>query len=291
MGHIICLIDIHKCWKSINWHDWCKTPQFSQRTILTTGCIGLRHKYTFSEKSESFILGGLVWLPSPADNNTNLDLQVNYLATHYCWGTVYFSAKKCSRSDWGSNLRPSATPPCTKYQHSNPLWAKSPFLKKKGSLDSGIQSWYLSTRHVANTGELLYTQLNSVYYSESGDKSISTRRIHYYILICAQRGEAARSALKATRVCVGQVRWSFVNVRKALGSFRRARDCSDYRLDRIEAFYVVMYSCDVTEVKNNNPGGLGGLPPTYELLRASQVIDFSYYFCEEKFQVRVLGLE
>jgi hypothetical protein len=48
-------------------------------------------------------------------------------------------------------------------------------------------------------------------------------------------------------------------------------------LDRIEAFYVVRYSCDVTEVKNNNPGGFGGSPPTYELLRASQVIDFSYY--------------
>jgi hypothetical protein len=32
---------------------------------------------------------------------------------------------------------------------------------------------------------------------------------------------------------LGQVRWSFVNVRKAFGSFRRARDCSDYRLDRI----------------------------------------------------------
>jgi hypothetical protein len=33
---------------------------------------------------------------------------------------------------------------------------------------------------------------------------------------------------------LGQVRWSFANVRKAIGNFRRARDCSDYQLDRIE---------------------------------------------------------
>jgi hypothetical protein len=30
-------------------------------------------------------------------------------------------AKESSRSDWGSNLRPTATPPSTKYQRSNPL--------------------------------------------------------------------------------------------------------------------------------------------------------------------------
>jgi hypothetical protein len=34
------------------------------------------------------------------------------------------------------------------------LWARSP---KNGSLDSGIQAWYLSARHMANSGELLYT--------------------------------------------------------------------------------------------------------------------------------------
>jgi hypothetical protein len=33
---------------------------------------------------------------------------------------------------------------------------------------------------------------------------------------------------------LGHVRWSFVNVRKAFGRFRRARDCSDYRLDRMK---------------------------------------------------------
>jgi hypothetical protein len=32
----------------------------------------------------------------------------------------------------------------------------------------------------------------------------------------------------------GQVRWFFLNVRKAFGSFRRARDCSDYQLDRMK---------------------------------------------------------
>jgi hypothetical protein len=30
-------------------------------------------------------------------------------------------AKESSRSDWGSNPRPTATPPSTKYQRSNPL--------------------------------------------------------------------------------------------------------------------------------------------------------------------------
>jgi hypothetical protein len=50
-----------------------------------------------------------------------------------------------------------ATPPTTKYQRSNPL-SQIAILKKNGSLDSGIQSWYLSTCHMANSGELLYTQ-------------------------------------------------------------------------------------------------------------------------------------
>jgi hypothetical protein len=41
------------------------------------------------------------------------------------------SAKKSARSDWGTNPRPTATPPCTKYQRSSlTLWATSPFLKR-----------------------------------------------------------------------------------------------------------------------------------------------------------------
>jgi hypothetical protein len=35
-----------------------------------------------------------------------------------------------------------------------------------------------------------------------------------------------------TRICSN--RESFVNLRRPFGSFRRALDCSDYRLDRIE---------------------------------------------------------
>jgi hypothetical protein len=57
------------------------------------------------------------------------------------------SAKNSSRSDWGANPWPTATP-----------LSQIAILKKNGSLDSGIQAWYLSTRHVANSGELLYTQ-------------------------------------------------------------------------------------------------------------------------------------
>jgi hypothetical protein len=64
-------------------------------------------------------------------------------------------AKESSRSDWGSNPRPTAAPPSTNYQCSNPL-SQIAILKKNGSLDSGIQAWY--PRHVANSGELLYTQ-------------------------------------------------------------------------------------------------------------------------------------
>jgi hypothetical protein len=41
-----------------------------------------------------------------------------------------------------------STPPSTKYQRSNPP-SQIAILKKNGSLDSGIQAWYLSTRHVA----------------------------------------------------------------------------------------------------------------------------------------------
>jgi hypothetical protein len=61
------------------------------------------------------------------------------------WVTIYIniSAKESSRSDWGSNPRPTATPPST--TNALTLWARSPFLKKNGSLDSGIQAcWHFS---------------------------------------------------------------------------------------------------------------------------------------------------
>jgi hypothetical protein len=46
--------------------------------------------------------------------------------------------------------------------------------------------------------------------------------------------EVAHRSDSHSPIRLGQVRWSFVNVRKAFGSFHRVRDCSDYRLDRIE---------------------------------------------------------
>jgi hypothetical protein len=69
-----------------------------------------------------------------------------------------FLGEKCSRSDSGSNPRPMATPPSTKCQHFSPL-SQITILKKNGSLDSGIQVWYLSTHQVFNSKELLYTML------------------------------------------------------------------------------------------------------------------------------------
>jgi hypothetical protein len=48
-------------------------------------------------------------------------------------------AKESSRSDWGSNPQPTATPPSTKYQRSNPL-SQIAILKKNGYLDSGIRA-------------------------------------------------------------------------------------------------------------------------------------------------------
>jgi hypothetical protein len=51
---------------------------------------------------------------------------------------VNISGKKCSRSDWGSNPRPTATPPSTKYQRYNPL-SQIAILQKNGSLDSGTK--------------------------------------------------------------------------------------------------------------------------------------------------------
>jgi hypothetical protein len=53
------------------------------------------------------------------------------------------------------------------------LWARSPFIKNNGSLDSGIQAWYPSTRHVANSGELLYTQCFFKHCSSITDQSVS----------------------------------------------------------------------------------------------------------------------
>jgi hypothetical protein len=47
-------------------------------------------------------------------------------------------------------IRLRATPPSTKYQRSNPR-SQIAILKKNASLDIGIQVWYLSTRHVANS--------------------------------------------------------------------------------------------------------------------------------------------
>jgi hypothetical protein len=44
-----------------------------------------------------------------------------------------------AKENWGSNPRPTATPPSTKYQRSNPL-SQIAILKKNGSLESGIQT-------------------------------------------------------------------------------------------------------------------------------------------------------
>jgi hypothetical protein len=44
--------------------------------------------------------------------------------------------------------------------------------------------------------------------------------------------EISRAEYSAIRL--GQVRWSFVNLRRRSGVSVRARDCSDYRLDRID---------------------------------------------------------
>jgi hypothetical protein len=65
-----------------------------------------------------------------------MKLNIAIVNIHY-----YFNifAKERSRSDWGSNPRPTATPPSTKYQRSNPL-SQIAILKKNGSLDSGIQA-------------------------------------------------------------------------------------------------------------------------------------------------------
>jgi hypothetical protein len=82
---------------------------------------------------------------------------------------INISAKESSWSDWGSNpqLRQHRLALNT---NALTLWARSPFLKKNGSVDSGIQAWYLSTCHAASLGELLYTQcfFKHLYYSESG---------------------------------------------------------------------------------------------------------------------------
>jgi hypothetical protein len=53
---------------------------------------------------------------------------------------------------------------------------------------------------------------------------------------------------------LGQVRWSFVNVRKAFGNFRRARDYSDYRLDRIKGAAIA------DPETGSSPGNLLHLP-------------------------------
>jgi hypothetical protein len=55
---------------------------------------------------------------------------------------INISANKSSRSDWGSNPRPTATPPSTKYQLSNPL-SQIAILKKNGSLDSGMLGYHI----------------------------------------------------------------------------------------------------------------------------------------------------
>jgi hypothetical protein len=99
-----------------------------------------------------FILFILIYLMSETDRMQILVQRYNIQCKY---NNIF--AKESSRSDWGSNPRPTATPPSTKYQRSNPL-SQIAILKKNGSLDSGIQAWYLSIRHVANSGELLYTQ-------------------------------------------------------------------------------------------------------------------------------------
>jgi hypothetical protein len=97
----------------------------------STKCTLLLFKYHPLQKPLRALLGKM---PHPTNINT--------------------LAEKSSWSDWGSNLRLMATPPSTIYQHFSPL-SQIAILKK---MESGIQAWYLSTRHAANSGEHLYTQ-------------------------------------------------------------------------------------------------------------------------------------
>jgi hypothetical protein len=86
----------------------------------------------------------------------------NWIKALSLWHTRYatcinISAKESSRADWGSNPRPTATPPSTKCQRSNP--SQIAILKR-------MVLWTVTFRH-DTSGELLYTQCFLVYYSES----------------------------------------------------------------------------------------------------------------------------
>jgi hypothetical protein len=117
-------------------------------------------------------------------------------ANYGLWAmSINIFAKESSRSDWGSNPRPTATPPSTKYQRSNPL-SQITILKKNGSLDSGIQGWYLSTRHVANSGELLYTLHYNLYalICQTNTNICKKNTCQPLIKVCSRNSGALKTA-------------------------------------------------------------------------------------------------
>jgi hypothetical protein len=58
-----------------------------------------------------------IWCRTSRRDNTTIWIFMRLEGTSY----INISAKKTSRSDWGSNLWPTATPPSNRYQRFSPL--------------------------------------------------------------------------------------------------------------------------------------------------------------------------
>jgi hypothetical protein len=65
--------------------------------------------------------------------------EINVIVIIYVNLNIINYFRKVPGRDWGSNPRPTATPPSTKYQRFSPL-TQIAILKKNGALDSGIQA-------------------------------------------------------------------------------------------------------------------------------------------------------
>jgi hypothetical protein len=127
---------------------------------------------------------------------------------------INISAKKSSRSDWGSNPRPTATPPSTKYQRSNPLnQIAIRFIKRMVLWTVASQAWYLV--HVTWLTQENFSTHNAfssialVYYSESGRLSPPAQGEYasIYINISAKKSSRSDWSNPATRMLVNKFVW------------------------------------------------------------------------------------
>jgi hypothetical protein len=138
---------------SLNWNKWkveCTLPQIMHAVMTMQSKLAHLHKVKSIWKKryiQHHLFHGVI---------SQVEQSSYMLWYMYINRTILIFLRRKVPGQTGARTRDLRQHRLALNTNALTLWARLPFLKS--SLDNGIQVWYLSTRHVANSGELLYTQ-------------------------------------------------------------------------------------------------------------------------------------